>query len=89
LECADNDAVEVREKTLKDGTVVRGLVAPDPVRDSLRVKTRLQLAGLWDRERYGEGQRGRGGQTVKVVVVNPVGSGAGESQVGVSIEQGD
>ena len=49
---------------------------PEVPRDSLRVKTRLAAAGLWDRKRFG---RGDGGGVGLKVVVNRFGGGSDES----------
>lgn len=53
-------------------------------RDSLRVKTRLALAGLWDRERYGQGG-GAGGKVTRVVVDRDCSGGV--ERVGVEIKE--
>lgn len=58
-------------------------------RDALRVKTRLQLAGFWDRERYGTGA-GVSGKRTRVVVDRTCGAGPDGPQtdrVAVEIEE--
>ena len=76
LGVADNNTVEMCDVRLKDGSMAQVPVAADPQRDSLRVKTRLAAAGLWDRKRFG---RGDGGGVGLKVVVNRFGGGSDES----------
>lgn len=59
----------------KDGSVFD----PEVPRDTLRVKTRMQLAEKWDRQRYGSKDGGSGGG-VTVVIDRSCG---GEVRVGV------
>ena len=76
LEVADEQAVAYS----KNGTPFD----PDVPRDNLRVKTRLALAGLWDRERYGQGG-GAGGKTTRVIVDRDC-TGAVE-RIGVEVKE--
>lgn len=55
-------ADEQSEVTKKDGTAFD----PDVPRDRLRVDTRLKIASLWDRNRYGTGKDAGGGLSVKI-----------------------
>ena len=89
LGVADNNTVEMCDVRLKDGSMAQVPVAADPQRDSLRVKTRLAAAGLWDRKRFGRGDGG--GVGLKVVVQRFSESAQGESADGtsVTVEQGD
>ena len=86
LEVADNDALTMKEVVMKDGSVAEVPVLPDVPRDSLRVKTRLALAGLWDRERYGQGGAAAG-RTVRVVVDRECAGGVGWERVAVEVKE--
>mgnify|MGYP003440306893 FL=1 len=86
LGVADNNTVEMCDVRLKDGSMAQVPVAADPQRDSLRVKTRLAAAGLWDRKRFGRGDGG--GVGLKVVVQRFSESAQGESADGTSVTVG-
>ena len=83
LGVADNNTVEMCDGRLKDGSMAQVPVAADPQRDSLRVKTRLAAAGLWDRKRFGRGDGG--GVGLKVVVQRFQESSVDQTTDGTSI----
>ncbi len=64
---AINEAIEISDQQHKAVSESGKVFDPEVPRDKLRIDTRLKIAALWDKERFG-GEKGLGGSGINIII---------------------